>query len=75
MSSPIRCLVVVGFLFAGLTGCAASTEDSEPAAPPNEEQAEGQDDEASQAEVQESKLAIQKKMQINGRKESGLPKK
>ena len=72
MSSSIRSLFVVGFLFAGLTGCAASSDESEPA---TEEQAENEDqkEEASQVKVEEGNLAIQKKMHITRKQES--PKK
>jgi hypothetical protein len=70
MSSSLRSLFVVGFLFAGMTGCAAESGDSEPAA---EEQAESQDqEEAPEAKVEANKLAIQKKLQISRKPE---PKK
>jgi hypothetical protein len=73
MSSSLRSLFAVAFLFAGMTGCAAPGEDSEPA---TEETAEDRDqkEEASQVKVEEN-LAIQKKpiVDLAGRPEN--PKK
>ena len=73
MSTTLRALIAVSFLSVA-TGCAADPSEDET----QEEQAQTQDqEEAKQAEVEESNLAILKKGRIDtlGRKESGLPKK
>lgn len=76
MSTTLRSLFAVCFLFAA--GCAADPFEDE--SPEEERAAQTEDqkeEEASQAKVDESNLAILKKGRIDtlGRKESGLPKK
>lgn len=75
MTTTLRSLFAVCFLFAA--GCAADPFEDET---PEENAAQTEDpkeEEASQAKVDESNLAILKKGRIDtlGRKESGLPKK
>lgn len=71
MSTSLRSLFVIGFLFAGMTGCAS--EDDCDDETPEEHAAHTQDDKNAQAEVEASKLAIQKKVQLTRKAES--PKK
>lgn len=63
MTTSLRSLLAVAVLFAGVTGCAASNDESEPA---NDEQSENADQKKADEKtpvVEEGKLAIQKKRQ------------